>query len=65
MGTGERLSLTCSLQLDVALLLAALPIPARGLDFIDDSHKRLKGHLDLASLAWLQQACAGQHLEWA
>ena len=38
LGTGERSGLTHSLQLDAALLLAAVPIPARGLSIIDDSH---------------------------
>lgn len=65
LGTSERLSLTYSLQLDAALLFAVPPVPARGLNFVDDSHKRLKGHLDPASLAWLQQPRGGQHLERA
>lgn len=55
LGTGERSSLTSSLQLDAVLLLASPPIRACGLNIVDDSHKRLKGHLDPASLAWLQQ----------
>lgn len=38
LGTGERSGLTHSLQLDAALLLAAIPIPAHGLSIIDDSH---------------------------
>lgn len=44
-----RSGLTHSLQLDAALLLAALPIPARGLSFIDDSHWGLKA---LIRQAW-------------
>ena len=65
LGMGERSGLTHSLQLDAALLLAALPIPARGLGFIDDSHWGLEGHLDPAGLAWFQQPHGRQHLEWA
>lgn len=65
LGTSERLGLTHSLQLDAAFLLAALSVPARGLNFIEDSQKGMKCHLDVGGLAWLQQARGGQYMEWA
>lgn len=65
LGTGEGLGLTHSLQLDAALLLTALSIPACGLNFIDDGQKGVKGHLGVGSLAWLQQPRGGQYMEWA
>lgn len=51
LGTGERLGLTHSLQLDAALLLVVLSIPACGLNVADDSQNGMKGHFDVGGLA--------------
>lgn len=57
--------LTYSVQLNAALLPAALPVPARGLDFVDDSYVGLKGHFDPTGQAWFQQPRGGEYLERA